>query len=141
MGSFNLRTFIFSFKRRYMKIESIMKMLGLALFGALLLPAYATADTKIGIILGFTGPIESLTPDMADGAEMAIDEVNKSGAFMGGKIHGVRADSTCIDSAAATAAAAAGSAAQSRATDIAPTALHHLNKSVKKQKMNLSLIL
>jgi len=30
--------------------------------------AYA-AEVKLGVILGFTGPIESLTPDMADGAE------------------------------------------------------------------------
>ena len=35
------------------------------------------AEVKMGIILGFTGPIESLTPDMAAGAELAIDEVNK----------------------------------------------------------------
>ena len=68
-------------------------------------PAFA-ADVKLGIILGYTGPIESLTPDMAMGAELAISEVNASGAFMGGaKISSVRGDSTCIDSAAATAAA------------------------------------
>ena len=41
-------------------------------------------DVKIGVILGFTGPIESLTPDMAAGAELAMKEVNDSGAFMGG---------------------------------------------------------
>ena len=27
-------------------------------------------DVKVGIILGFTGPIESLTPNMAAGAEL-----------------------------------------------------------------------
>ena len=64
------------------------------------------ADIKIGIILGFTGPIESLTPSMGDGAELAISEVNDSGLLLGGKtVAGVRADSTCIDAAAATAAA------------------------------------
>ncbi|MDP7521262.1 MAG: ABC transporter substrate-binding protein [Arenicellales bacterium] len=68
-------------------------------------PAMA-GDAKIGIILGYTGPIESLTPDMAAGAEMAIAEVNASGAFMGGSsVTGIRADSTCIDAAAANAAA------------------------------------
>lgn len=68
-------------------------------------PAMA-GDAKIGIILGFTGPIESLTPDMAAGAEMAIAEVNSSGAFMGGSsVTGVRGDSTCIDAAAANAVA------------------------------------
>lgn len=63
-------------------------------------------DVKMGIILGFTGPIESLTPDMAAGAEMAITEASESGQFLGGeKITPVRADSTCVDAAAASAAA------------------------------------
>ena len=67
----------------------------------------ADNEVKIGIILGFTGPIESLAPVMAKSAELAIDEVNKSGAFMDGssKLIGVRADSTCVDAAAAQAAA------------------------------------
>ncbi|WP_420863564.1 ABC transporter substrate-binding protein [Algirhabdus cladophorae] len=61
---------------------------------------------KIGVILGFTGPIESLTPSMADGAELAMKEVTDGGKLLGGaKVEAVRADSTCIDSAAATAAA------------------------------------
>ena len=71
--------------------------------------AYADAhakDVKIGIILGFTGPIESLTPSMADGAELAMKEVTDSGMLLdGATVTPVRADSTCIDSAAATAAA------------------------------------
>ena len=69
-------------------------------------PALAE-DVKIGVILGYTGPIESLTPDMAMGAELAMSEVNDAGNFMGGgkTLVSVRADSTCIDSAAATAAA------------------------------------
>jgi|TARA_B100000959_G_C14955443_1_gene613505 branched-chain amino acid transport system substrate-binding protein len=88
-----------------MKNNKMLNKLALMFVGAMILPAIAAADVKIGIILGFTGPIESLTPDMAAGAEMAIAEVNKSNLFMGGKIKGVRADSTCIDSAAASAAA------------------------------------
>lgn len=68
-------------------------------------PAFA-ADVKLGIILGFTGPIESLTPDMASGAELAISEVNRGKSFMdGGTITSVRGDSTCVDAAAATATA------------------------------------
>jgi branched-chain amino acid transport system substrate-binding protein len=63
-------------------------------------------DIKIGIILGFTGPLESITPAMAAGAELAMKEVSDSGKLMGGaKVLPVRADSTCIDAAAATAAA------------------------------------
>ncbi|MGE4635627.1 MAG: ABC transporter substrate-binding protein [Arenicellales bacterium] len=84
-----------------------MRKVFLALVTGAMLSGAAIADgVKIGIILGFTGPIESLTPAMAAGAELAIAEVNASGSFMGGtEITSIRADSTCIDSAAATAAA------------------------------------
>lgn len=65
-----------------------------------------TGDVKIGIILGFTGPLESITPDMAAGAEMAIDEVNEAGTLLdGATVEAIRADSTCIDSGAAQTAA------------------------------------
>ena len=61
---------------------------------------------KMGIILGFTGPIESLTPAMAASAELAFKEASVSGSLLGGKkIEVIKADSTCVDSAAATAAA------------------------------------
>ncbi|WP_018690248.1 ABC transporter substrate-binding protein [Ahrensia kielensis] len=61
---------------------------------------------KIGVILGFTGPIESLTPTMAASAELAMKEATDSGKFLdGAEVMSVRADSTCIDSAAASAAA------------------------------------
>ncbi|NRA98193.1 MAG: ABC transporter substrate-binding protein [Rhodobacteraceae bacterium] len=63
-------------------------------------------EIKIGVILGFTGPIESLTPAMADGAELAMAEVTESGALLGGaSVTSVRGDSTCIDAGAATAVA------------------------------------
>src|SRR6056297_985944 len=63
-------------------------------------------DVKLGVILGFTGPIESITPHMGDGAELAMKEVTDSGNFLGGSsVESVRADSTCIDSGAATSAA------------------------------------
>ena len=62
------------------------------------------AEVKIGIILGFTGPIESITPAMADGAELAMAEVTKSGKLLGGlTVVTVRGDDLCIDSAAAIA--------------------------------------
>ncbi len=61
---------------------------------------------KVGVLLGFTGPIESLTPQMADSAELAWKEISDSGLFLGGStIESVRADSTCVDAAAAQAAA------------------------------------
>ena len=61
---------------------------------------------KMGIILGFTGPIESLTPGMAASAELAFKEASDSGSFLGGeKIKVIRADSTCVDTAAGQAGA------------------------------------
>ena len=89
-----------------MNKKSILKRLALFSVGALIIPTFATAEIKMGIILGFTGPIESLTPDMANSAELAFKEASDSGQLLGGqKISVVRADSTCIDAAAASAAA------------------------------------
>jgi branched-chain amino acid transport system substrate-binding protein len=74
----------------------------LALTGA----AQAQESISLGVILGFTGPLESLAPGMAMGAEMAMAEVSASGLLLGGTtVTPVRGDSTCIDASAATAAA------------------------------------
>ncbi len=82
-----------------------MKKLLLASAVAALGAGGAFADeVKLGISLGFTGPLESMSPTMAQGAEMAMKEVSDSGKFMGGAtVVPVRGDSTCIDAAAATA--------------------------------------
>lgn len=84
------------------------KFLAATAAGALMAGA-AFADeneVKIGVILGFTGPLESITPAMGDGAELAMKEVTESGKLLGGmKATPVRGDSTCIDAGAATAAA------------------------------------
>ena len=62
-------------------------------------------DVKLGVVFGYTGPIESLTPAMAAGAELAIAEVSDSGMLLDGmQVASVRGDSTCTDSAAAVAA-------------------------------------
>ena len=77
-----------------------------ALAATMLSGAAYAQDVKVGVLLGFTGPIESLTPPMAASAELALKEASDSGAFLGGKtIEAVRGDSTCGDAAAATAAA------------------------------------
>ncbi|MFN4158258.1 MAG: ABC transporter substrate-binding protein [Gemmobacter sp.] len=82
-----------------------MKKLLLATAATALFAGAAVADdVKIGILLGFTGPLESITPNMALGAEMAIAEVNASQKHAM-TFSAVRGDSTCIDAAAATAAA------------------------------------
>jgi branched-chain amino acid transport system substrate-binding protein len=87
----------------------LMKKLMLATAASALLVAApaAKADTvNVGILLGFTGPIESITPNMAAAAELAFSEVNESGLFLDGMtINAMRADSTCVDASAATAAA------------------------------------
>jgi branched-chain amino acid transport system substrate-binding protein len=73
---------------------------------AMTAPMTAADEVKIGIILGFTGPLESITPLMADGAELAIAEMNEAGGVLDGQmITVVRGDSTCIDASAATATA------------------------------------
>lgn len=73
---------------------------------ALFAGAASAEDIKLGVLIGFTGPIESLTTSMAAASEMAMEEANASGLLLdGSKVTSVRADSTCVDSAAATAAA------------------------------------
>ena len=84
-----------------------MKKLLLASAATALIAGAAQAeDIKLGILIGFTGPIESLTGHMANAAEAAMAEVNASGKAMNGwNFVSVRGDSTCVDSAAATTAA------------------------------------
>ncbi len=83
-----------------------MKKFLLATTCATLAFGAANADEmNVGIILGFTGPIESLTPAMRDSAILAIDEVNAAGGAAGATFKPVTADSTCTDSAAAVTAA------------------------------------
>ncbi|WP_045390210.1 ABC transporter substrate-binding protein [Falsirhodobacter sp. alg1] len=73
---------------------------------ALIAGSAQAEDIKLGIIFGFTGPLESITPAMAAGAEMAMTEVTESGALLDNStVTAVRADSTCVDATAAAAAA------------------------------------
>ncbi len=82
------------------------KLLLATAVSALVASGSYAAEVKLGVILGYTGPIESLTPDMAAGAELAMKEISDSGKFMDGStVTSVRADSTCVDAAAATTAA------------------------------------
>ncbi|MGP9804394.1 ABC transporter substrate-binding protein [Paracoccus sp. NSM] len=80
------------------------KLLLASAAGALIAGAAGAEDIKMGISLGFTGPLESMSPAMASGAELAMKEVSDSGLLLGGAtVVPVRGDSTCIDAAAATA--------------------------------------
>ncbi len=76
-----------------------------ALISGMALSAAYAEEVKIGIVMGFTGPVESMIPAMASGAELAMREVSDSGKFLDGStVVAVRADSTCIDNNAAVAA-------------------------------------
>jgi branched-chain amino acid transport system substrate-binding protein len=84
-----------------MRLPLLASAIALAAAGAA-----SAQEIKIGVLLGYTGPIESLTPGMAASAELAFQEVNEAGGVLGGAtLVPVRADSTCIDAAAATSAA------------------------------------
>ncbi len=84
-----------------------MKKLVLALAASTMISTAAFAEeVKIGVFLGFTGPIESVVANMGPAADLAIKEVSDSGALLGGMtVSGVQGDTTCVDAGAATAAA------------------------------------
>lgn len=83
-----------------------MKKLLLATAAMALASAATAEEIKLGVSLGFTGPLESLAPAIAQGAELAMAEVTESGKLLGGAtVTAVRGDSTCIDAATATAVA------------------------------------
>lgn len=93
-----------------MKKSLLKKAVTAALLGTSLMTVPALAEdtdpVKVGLLLGFTGPLESQTPTMGASVDMAVAEINASGTFLGGKTFEiVRGDSTCGDSAAAVAAA------------------------------------
>lgn len=84
-----------------------MKKLLMASTAAMLLSTAAFADSKdkvkLGVLLGFTGPIESLAGPMGAGADLAVKEVNDAGGILGGSmVETLRADSGCIDNGLAT---------------------------------------
>ena len=66
-----------------------MKKLLMASTAAICFGTMASADdVNVGIILGFTGPLESITPAMAAGAELAIAEINAAGGVAGPGLSG-----------------------------------------------------
>ena len=66
-------------------------------------PAFAD-DVKLGFIGGFTGPIESLTPPIFNGAKLALQNINDQGGILGGgKLTIESADGACDATAAANA--------------------------------------
>ncbi|TKW68718.1 MAG: branched-chain amino acid ABC transporter substrate-binding protein [Paracoccus denitrificans] len=73
---------------------------------ALLAGAAGAEEVKLGLHLGFTGPLESMAPNIAAGGEAAAKEVSDSGNFLDGStVTASRSDTTCTDAAASVAAA------------------------------------
>ncbi|MFY0991217.1 ABC transporter substrate-binding protein [Halomonas sp. C05BenzN] len=73
---------------------------------ALALTGAAQAEVKIGFLGGFTGGIESLTPPIFDGAQLAVQQVNEQGGILGGQELVIPSgDTTCSDASAASNAA------------------------------------
>ena len=63
-----------------------MKKLLLATTAVMMAGMAQAEEIKMGISLGFTGPLESMSPTMAAGAELAMKEVSDSGLLLDGDI-------------------------------------------------------
>jgi branched-chain amino acid transport system substrate-binding protein len=72
---------------------------------ALIAATPAFADVKLGFLGGFTGPIESLTPPIFNGAKLAVAEINAAGGVLDGQqVQLLSADGACDATAAGNAA-------------------------------------
>ena len=70
---------------------------------ALLSSAAMAEDVTLGVLIGFTGQIESLAPAMGSGAELAMAEVTESGKLLDGStVTASRADTGCSDNGLST---------------------------------------
>ena len=85
-----------------------MKKMLMATTAAALMATTALADDSksevtLGVLFGFTGPIESLTGPMAAGAELAMSEATESGKLLdSATVNSIRADTGCIDNGLST---------------------------------------
>ena len=80
---------------------------GTLLLAALSAPlAYSDGEVKIAFLGGFTGPIESLTPNIKAGSDLAASNINDAGGVLSGKKITVPVgDTTCVDATVAANAA------------------------------------
>lgn len=73
---------------------------------SLALVGMAQAEVKVGFLGGFTGGIESLTPPIFAGAQLAVAQINEQGGILGGQTLVMPSgDTTCSDASAASNAA------------------------------------
>lgn len=78
-------------------IATAVAVSSLALAGA------AQAEVKVGFLGGFTGGIESLTPPIFDGAQLAVTQINEQGGILDGQtLEMPSGDTTCSDASAAS---------------------------------------
>src|SRR5262249_23729260 len=107
--------------RRENSVREIMRKFNMALVAATALIGAASAasaqsnapaaaagaqDVKLGILMGFTGPLEQMSPPMAKSAQLVAAQVNAQGGILkGGKLCFVQADDTCTDATSASNAA------------------------------------
>jgi branched-chain amino acid transport system substrate-binding protein len=89
-----------------------MRVLHLVFASAALVAASSAAsaqsaqDVKLGILFGFTGPLEQMSPPMAKAVQLVATQVNAQGGILNnGKLSFVQADDTCTDATAASNAA------------------------------------
>ncbi len=87
-----------------------MRKLAIALASAAAVAALGTTsaladDINIGVLLGFSGPLETLAPPIAAGAELALKNIDDQGGTKDGMLVPIRDDSTCADATAAANAA------------------------------------
>ncbi len=48
----------------------------------LAITGFAQAEVKVGFLGGFTGGIESLTPPIFEGAQLAVEQINEQGGIL-----------------------------------------------------------
>jgi branched-chain amino acid transport system substrate-binding protein len=96
-------------KRAQAQGEFMHKSRLVLLAGAALIAASSVAsaeDVKFGVLFGFTGPLEQMSPPMAKAVQLVATQVNAQGGILkGGKLSFAQADDTCTDATAATNAA------------------------------------
>ncbi len=63
-----------------------LKTLTATLVASLALPRSRDADIVIGLIAPLTGPVAAYGDQVKNGAQTAVDEINKSGGILGEKV-------------------------------------------------------
>lgn len=88
-------------------MKTLMKLaLATTMMTSVASTAAVAEEIKLAVMMGFTGPLESLMVSIGLGAELAISEVSDSGALLdGATVVAVRGDTTCVDASVATAVA------------------------------------